>query len=128
MLITATNSTPPAQSAAPEVAKNEAKPRRATDTAPRATNDAPRESADSSRSQSQSQPQSRPQSPPPGKGSEYRLVYDKEFSRTFVQVVDRDSGEEILRFPPEQLIRFIDKTIGRDPARGTAGLLVDRSV
>ena len=60
--------------------------------------------------------------------SEYRLVYDEEFSRTFVQIVDRSSGEEILRFPPEELVKFIDRSIGRPGAGDTSGLFLDRSV
>lgn len=60
--------------------------------------------------------------------SEYRLVYDDEFSRIFVQVVDRSSGEEILRFPPEELVRFIDNSIERANARVTSGLFLDRSI
>lgn len=60
--------------------------------------------------------------------SEYRLVYDEEFSRTFIQIVDRSSGEEILRFPPEELVKFIDNSIGRNKNKGAAGLFVDRSV
>ena len=63
--------------------------------------------------------------PSPERPSQYRLVYDKELSRTFVQIVDRESGEEILRFPPEELVRFIDDSIRRG---SSAGLLVNRSV
>jgi uncharacterized FlaG/YvyC family protein len=60
--------------------------------------------------------------------SEYRLIYDEEFSRTFIQIVDRSSGEEILRFPPEELLKFIDNSIGRNKNNGTAGLFLDRNV
>jgi uncharacterized FlaG/YvyC family protein len=59
--------------------------------------------------------------------SQYRLFYDNEFSRVFVQVVDRESGEEIFRFPPEELVRFIDNSISPVPQQ-SSGLFLDRVV
>ena len=59
--------------------------------------------------------------------SQYRLFYDNEFSRVFVQVVDRESGEEIFRFPPEELVRFIDNSITPVPQQ-SSGLFLDRVV
>jgi uncharacterized FlaG/YvyC family protein len=61
--------------------------------------------------------------------SQYRLFYDNEFSRVFVQVVDRESGEEILRFPPEELVRFIDNSIDQaQRPHKSSGLFLDRVV
>ena len=102
--------------------------------APQAAEDAASETREQPRAQ-----ESRPEAAPSGDGpkpadlslktpSEYRLVYDDEFSRIFVQVVDRSSGEEILRFPPEELVRFIDNSIERANARVTSGLFLDRSI
>lgn len=64
----------------------------------------------------------------PSKPSQYRLAYDKERSRIFIQVIDPDTGKEILRFPPEELVRFIDKSIDKNSAGASTGLFVDRSV
>ena len=36
-----------------------------------------------------------------------RLAFDEELSRVFVEIVDHDSGEVVLRFPPEQIVRHI---------------------
>jgi FlaG protein len=109
MLITAATSPPPARAETPKAVEREAKP--APENKPEAT------------------PQARVKSAPaPGRPSQYRLVYDNELSRTFIQIVDRESGEEIIRFPPEELVRFIDNTIGLEPAGSSSGLLVDRSV
>ncbi len=107
MNTTVTTSTPPTQAAAPKVAKREA------ESAPESRREAPVRARST---------------PTPQKPAQYRLVYDKELSRTFLTVVDRESGEEIIRFPPEELVRFIDKSIGRYPAGSATGLLVDRSV
>ena len=49
----------------------------------------------------------------PERSSQYRLVYDKELSRIFIQVFDQESGGEIMRFPSEELVQFVDKSIGR---------------
>lgn len=117
MLVSAANSTTPVRAAAPQAANDAAGSRREAERAPAsrpqqaaASNGAPR--ADLSL-----------KTP-----SEYRLVYDDEFSRIFVQVVDRSSGEEILRFPPEELVRFIDDSIERANARVTSGLFLDQSI
>lgn len=117
MLVTASQAAPPAPAFSQKASSSEAP-------SPRSSDNAERPRADSAaKVRSASTPDSASQG-----SAQYRLVYDKEFSRTFVQVVDRDSGEEILRFPPEQLIRFIDNTIARNQSGRTSGLLVDRSV
>ncbi len=106
MLINAASPPSPARATTPEVVVREAQP-------------APE-------SKRAAAPQARVKPPPsPERPSQYRLVYDKELSRTFIQIVDRESGEEILRFPPEELVRFIDDSIRRS---SSAGLLVNRSV
>lgn len=65
----------------------------------------------------------------PQRPSQYRLFYDNEFSRVFVQVVDRESGKEILRFPPEELVRFIDNSINQaQRPKQSSGLFLDRVV
>ncbi len=115
MLITAVTSTPPERAATPEVVEREAKP------AP----ESKREAEPRARVKSTPAPE---RTPVPERPSQYNLVYDKELRRTFVQVVNRESGEEILRFPSEELVRFIDDTVDRDPAEVSPGLLVDRSV
>ncbi len=109
MLITAATPTPPARTATPEVVESKAKP------AP----ESKREAAPQARAKS---------APTPERPSQYLLVYDKELSRTFIQVVDRESGEEILRFPPEELVRFINNTIDNNLSGSSPGMLVDRSV
>jgi len=117
MLVTASQTAQPAPAFSQKATASEAP-------SPRSSNSAEQPRADSAakvRSASTS-------APAPQSSAQYRLVYDQEFSRTFVQVVDRDSGEEILRFPPEQLIRFIDSNIERNSSGSAAGLLVDRSV
>lgn len=66
-----------------------------------------------------------------GPSSRSRLAYDDELSRVFVEIVDRDSGEVVSRFPPEQLVRHIDSLIDRQLVPDTqkaTGLLVDQSV
>ena len=35
------------------------------------------------------------------------MAFDQELSRVFVEIVDQDSGEVVLRFPPEQIVRHI---------------------
>jgi len=107
MLITAATPPPPARAATPEVVTPEAK------------------SAPESKQEAAAQTRAKP-APAAQGSSQYRLVYDKELSRTFLLVVDRESGEEILRFPPEELVRFINDTIG-DPTASSLGVLVDRS-
>ncbi len=108
MLITATTPTPAAQTAAP----------RAVERAEKAAPESKREAAPRERVKS---------APAPTKPSQYRLAYDEDRSRIFIQVIDPDSGEEILRFPPEELVRFIDKSIGTGVPGNTPGLLVDRT-
>lgn len=117
MLITVTQAAPPAPAATPVAASREAAPRR----------ESANVSADASTRESRARSTPASSSAPQGT-AQYRLVHDKELNRTFVQVVDRESGEEILRFPPEQLIRFIDSNIERNRSGSAAGLLVDRSV
>ena len=120
MLVSAVSTPPPVRAPAPQAASDAASARREESR------------AQTARSQG-------PQAAAPGGGpgpadlslktpSEYRLVYDDEFSRIFVQVVDRSSGEEILRFPPEELVRFIDNSIERANSRVTSGLILDRLI
>lgn len=98
-------------------------------------NDAPRAQSDArSSSTSEARSSSKPAAANGGAHSEsiqrpsqYRLFYDNEFSRVFVQVVDRESGEEIFRFPPEELVRFIDNSITPVPQQ-SSGLFLDRVV
>ena len=120
MLVSAASSLTPTRAAAPQAADDAASAKR-----------------EPSREQA-SRPQAAPSVPSGGGAgpadltlktpSEYRLVYDDEFSRIFVQVVDRSSGEEILRFPPEELVRFIDNSIERANGRVTSGLFLDQSI
>ena len=96
-------------------------------------NDAPRPRSDarvsSARSGAGGESSGRSHAVPAQRPSHYRLVYDNEYKRVFVQVVDRDSGKEILRFPPEELIRFIDKSISQASGNhSSAGLFLDRHV
>lgn len=49
--------------------------------------------------------------------SRSRLAYDEDLGRVFVEIVDRDSGEVIDRFPPEELVRHIDGLIEQNEAR-----------
>lgn len=108
MLITATTPTPAVQATAPRAVERTEK------TAPESKREAtPQERAKSA--------------PTPNRPSQYRIAYDEERSRVFIQVIDPESGEEILRFPPEELVRFIDKSIGTGAAGNVSGLLVDRS-
>lgn len=65
------------------------------------------------------------------RGSRSRLTFDDELSRTFIDVVDENSGEVISRFPPEKIVRHIQKLIedGKIPGgAGETGVLVDRVV
>lgn len=65
------------------------------------------------------------------RASRSRLTFDDELSRTFIDVVDEASGEVISRFPPEKIVRHIQKLIedGKIPGAGAeAGLLVDELV
>lgn len=58
-----------------------------------------------------------------------RLVYDKDLGRVFVETVDRSSGEVVYRFPPDELVRYINTIIEEDEAlRGnsTTGLIFDQ--
>ena len=61
--------------------------------------------------------------------SSSRLTYDKELSRTFVEFVDKDSGEVVHSFPPEELVRHMDELIEKNRvsrSQGSTGLLVDQ--
>lgn len=60
-----------------------------------------------------------------------RLAYDRELSRTFVEVVDLDSGEVVERFPPEEIVRHVDALLEQaeaERAAKRAGLVLDRVV
>jgi|GEM_PF-2934825 len=68
---------------------------------------------------------------PPRDTSRSRLAYDKELSRTFIEVVDVDSGKVIHRFPPEEIVRHIEALMKEaEAARAAkhAGLVLDRVV
>ena len=59
-----------------------------------------------------------------------RLTYDDELSRTFVEIVDRRSGEVVHRYPPEEIVRHIDALIKQQHLRAgqrDTGFLVDQS-
>ncbi|MFQ6017276.1 MAG: flagellar protein FlaG [Kiloniellaceae bacterium] len=49
--------------------------------------------------------------------SRSRLAYDRDLGRVFIEIVDRDSGEVIDRYPPEELVRHIDSRIEKNAAR-----------
>ena len=117
MLVSAANSLTPVRAAAPQAANDAAGQKREPERAPASRPQRAEGSSDAPRAEVNLKTP-----------SEYRLVYDDEFSRIFVQVVDRSSGEEILRFPPEELVRFIDDSIERANARVTSGLFLDRSI
>lgn len=60
-----------------------------------------------------------------------RLTYDKELSRTFIEVVDLDSGEVVERFPPEEIVRHVDALLEQAEASRAAkraGLVFDQVV
>lgn len=134
MLINATETASAAPVAAAEPANNAARQRREQASAPAARAAPVASSATSPGAASRASEKNAPSQNTLASAqsadtpSEYRLVYDEEFSRTFVQIVDRTSGEEILRFPPEELVKFIDRSIGRPGKGDTSGLLLDRSV
>lgn len=120
MLITAADTATPVRAPSPDAAENAVKARRGPERDPEREPAARARVADSDNKAQAEIPLERP--------SHYRLIYDKEFSRTFIQIVDRSSGEEILRFPPEELVKFIDDSIGRINGGSTSGLFVDRSI
>jgi uncharacterized FlaG/YvyC family protein len=63
--------------------------------------------------------------------SRSRLAYDKELNRTFIEVVDVNSGEVVERFPPEEIVRHVEallKQAEASRAAKRAGLVVDRVV
>ena len=70
--------------------------------------------------------------PAPGEPkSRSRLAFDEELSRVFIEIVDRDSGKVVHRYPPEEIVRHIDALIKQQhlPAgQGDTGFLVDQSV
>lgn len=78
------------------------------------------------------QPRSRPDIPDPtADTARSRLAYDKELSRTFIEVVDLDSGEVVDRFPPEEIVRHVDALLEQaEAARAAkrAGLVLDRLI
>jgi len=122
MLNSATDTVTVARTAAPVAADRTAARRRPIEQEPVAPQVAEAKAAEATANSASSN------APVGNTPSEYRLVYDEEFSRTFIQIVDRSSGEEILRFPPEELLKFIDNSIGRNKNKGTAGLFLDRNV
>lgn len=68
---------------------------------------------------------------PPRDTSRSRLAYDRELSRTFIEVVDVNSGKVIHRFPPEEIVRHIEALMKEaEAARAAkhAGLVLDRVV
>ena len=59
-----------------------------------------------------------------------RLAFDQELSRVFVEIVDKDSGEVVLRFPPEQIVRHIaELKQAKEAAKADdTGLVLDQVV
>lgn len=56
--------------------------------------------------------------------SHYRLTYDEELSRVFVELLDPDSGEVVQRYPPEELVRHMQNLL----EKSGHGRFVDRRV
>lgn len=56
--------------------------------------------------------------------SRYRLAYDEELSRVFVELLDPDSGEVVQRYPPEELVRHMQDLL----EEAGHGRFVDRRV
>lgn len=59
-----------------------------------------------------------------------RLAFDQELSRVFVEIVDKESGEVLLRFPPEEIVRHMaELKQAKDAARSDDnGLVLDQVV
>lgn len=59
-----------------------------------------------------------------------RLAFDQELSRVFVEIVDKDSGEVVLRFPPEEIVRHIaELKQAKEAAKSDdTGLVLDQVV
>ena len=59
-----------------------------------------------------------------------RLAFDQELSRVFVEIVDKDSGEVLLRFPPEEIVRHMaELKQAKEAARADSnGLVLDQVV
>ena len=60
-----------------------------------------------------------------------RLAFDDELSRVFVEIVDRKSGEVVLRFPPEQIVRHmaeLSEAKERSAKAEQTGLVLDQVV
>lgn len=60
-----------------------------------------------------------------------RLAFDEELSRVFVEIVDPRSGEVILRFPPEQIVRHVaelKEAKAQAAKSGDTGLVLDQVV
>ncbi len=77
------------------------------------------------------EPVRRTASEAPARSSRSRLAYDEELARVFVEIVDRESGEVLARYPPEQLVRHIKNLVDREHlahGQDRAGLLLDRAV
>lgn len=58
-----------------------------------------------------------------------RLVRDRDLGRVFVETVNRSSGEVVYRFPPKELVRYINTIIEKNETlRGnsTTGLKFDQ--
>lgn len=49
-----------------------------------------------------------------------RLNYDEELSRTFIEVIDRDSGAVVAKFPPEELVRYVQEVLAEAPGTGAS--------
>lgn len=57
--------------------------------------------------------------PSAGESYDRRVVYEREFNRTFIDVVDRDDKDErLMRIPSEKLVKFIEDM--SDPSSETA--------
>jgi hypothetical protein len=77
----------------------------------------------------QAEPPARPKVPE--KTTRSRLTYDEELSRTFVEVVDLDTGAVVNRFPPEEIVRHLDFLLAQAEASRSArrgGSLINRVV
>ncbi|MCP5365747.1 MAG: hypothetical protein H6905_11070 [Hyphomicrobiales bacterium] len=47
--------------------------------------------------------------PSAGESYDRRVVYEREFNRTFIDVVERDDKDErLMRIPSEKLVKFIE--------------------